>query len=256
MAEPMMTDPGAELWQELHKHAQHLVDQTSERLNAQGFRTTKLVVDGDIAGEIIDRATHTAANLVAIGGHGENAFTALLLGSVARKLVSHSPCSILIARTYEDKTPSESADILKAKPALTALIAVDDSPGSNAAVEAFKKYGEGYDQIFTLSVRPLPVYPVGIAPMIAAMQVDDQNDDVLPIAERAAEELKGLAPRVEAMRAHGHPSFEINRAAKEVGADLVVVGATRHGFIERFLIGSVAYDVACGAPCTALVIRP
>jgi nucleotide-binding universal stress UspA family protein len=57
-------------------------------------------------------------------------------------------------------------------------------------------------------------------------------------------------------QAHGHGAFELIKTAKEVAADLVVVGATRHGLIERFLIGSVSYEVATHAPCSVLVVRP
>ena len=44
--------------------------------------------------------------------------------------------------------------------------------------------------------------------------------------------------------------------AVEAGADLVVLGAKRHGALERFLIGSVSFEVAGTAPCSVWIVRP
>lgn len=41
----------------------------------------------------------------------------------------------------------------------------------------------------------------------------------------------------------GHPSITICEVAKEVQADLIVVGSHGRGFIDRALLGSVAHGV-------------
>ena len=256
IAEPAIPEQTAALWEELHKHTKNVVNETVQRLTSQGFKANPVVLDGDIAGELIDYAERSKANLVVVGSRGENAFVVALMGSVARKMVGHSPCSVLVVRGPESKSVEENVADLAKKDKLTALMAVDDSPGSQAALQAFKSYGDGFGRLICLSVRPLPVYPPAIAPMVAAMEVDNPDDRSESIAEAAAEELKDSADKVESMRAHGHPSHEIVQAAKDIGADLIILGATRHGFIERFLIGSVAYDVAAQADCSVLVIRP
>lgn len=256
IAEPAIPEQTAALWEELHKHTKNVVNETVQRLADQGFKANPVVLDGDIAGELIDYAERSKANLVVVGSRGENALVVALLGSVARKMVGHSPCSVLVVRGQETKSVEENVADLAKKDKLTALMAVDDSPGSQAAVESFKAYGDGFGRLVCLSVRPLPVYPPAIAPMVASMEIDNPDDRTAAIAEAAAEELKGSADKVESMRAHGHPSHEIVQAAKDIGADLIILGATRHGLIERFLIGSVAYDVAAQADCSVLVIRP
>ncbi|MCC9656250.1 universal stress protein [Rhodopirellula halodulae] len=48
----------------------------------------------------------------------------------------------------------------------------------------------------------------------------------------------------------------IVQKAKELNADLVVVGATGHSQISRMLLGSVSDFVATHAPCSVLVVRP
>lgn len=52
----------------------------------------------------------------------------------------------------------------------------------------------------------------------------------------------------------GDPADELVAAAKETGANLVVVGTSGHGAVGRFLLGSVSLAVARGAPCSVLVV--
>jgi len=254
IAEPTYTEQSTELWQELHTHAEKVAREASERLLAAGFQARPVVLDGDIAGELLDYAEREAVELVVVGNRGENALAAMLLGSVARKLVAHCKKSVLVARAYDDKTPEESASILAAKE-LTVLVGVDAGEGAQAAVRWLKERGPGYGRLLALSVNSIPYFPPTIGPAVAALSFPEA-EDALPIAEKATQDLADIATKSEALRAHGHASTEIVRAAREVSADLIAVGATRHGLIQRFLIGSVAYDVAAGAPCSVLVVRP
>lgn len=254
IAEPTYTEQSTELWEELHAHAERTAREAAKRLTAAGFQARHVVLDGDIAGELLDYAEREPIDLVVVGNRGENAFAAMLLGSVARKLVAHCKKSVLVARSYDDKTSEESSAILRAKEP-TLLVGVDAGDGAQAAVRWLKERGPGYGRVIALSVDAVPYFPATIGPAVAALSFPE-SEDALPVAEKAAEDLQGIAPKVEAIRAHGHASTEIVRAGREMAADLIVVGATRHGIIQRFLIGSVAYDVAAGASCSVLVVRP
>ena len=55
--------------------------------------------------------------------------------------------------------------------------------------------------------------------------------------------------------AEGDPSDEIVRAARSIKADLVVVGTEDIAGIERFLLGSVATQIAKRAPCSVVIVR-
>lgn len=74
-----------------------------------------------------------------------------------------------------------------------------------------------------------------------------------------------LDERVAAIRAHGlaarfilragPPADEIVKAARELHADLVVMGTRGRGGIERLFLGSVADRVIRGAPCPVVTVR-
>lgn len=53
----------------------------------------------------------------------------------------------------------------------------------------------------------------------------------------------------------GHPVAVIVDRAKELGVDLIVLGAQGHSLLARVLLGSVSDYVATHAPCSVLVVR-
>lgn len=54
----------------------------------------------------------------------------------------------------------------------------------------------------------------------------------------------------------GHAGYEIVDFAKSNGFELIVLGATGHSMLSRFLLGSVSDYVATHADCSVLVVRP
>jgi nucleotide-binding universal stress UspA family protein len=63
---------------------------------------------------------------------------------------------------------------------------------------------------------------------------------------------RGLA--AELVPAVGPPAETILRLARERGADLIVVGTRKKGFLDRLIEGSVSQDVVRHAPCDVLVV--
>lgn len=55
---------------------------------------------------------------------------------------------------------------------------------------------------------------------------------------------------------HGVPFAEIVREAKELPADLIVMGTHGRNAVAQMLLGSVAEKVVRKAPCAVLTIRP
>ena len=64
---------------------------------------------------------------------------------------------------------------------------------------------------------------------------------------------KGI--KANLVEGHGDPAEVIVDAAKETGADLIVVGTRGLSTAERVLLGSVSTKVLHDAPCDVLVVR-
>lgn len=79
-------------------------------------------------------------------------------------------------------------------------------------------------------------------------------------AERAvatvADEFDGWGPTVHRRVRSGSPANEIIKAARQLGAGLIVIAAGGRGLSEAVLVGSTAQRVQHYAPCPVLVVRP
>ncbi|MCW3053610.1 MAG: UspA, partial [Chthonomonadales bacterium] len=53
----------------------------------------------------------------------------------------------------------------------------------------------------------------------------------------------------------GHPVDKIPEVAREIGADLIVLGNRGLGMLKRTLLGSVSDGVLHHAPCSVLIVR-
>jgi nucleotide-binding universal stress UspA family protein len=70
---------------------------------------------------------------------------------------------------------------------------------------------------------------------------------------RAMAEQSGVALRTHVIA--GHPVRDIVELAKELNADLLVIGATGHSALYERLIGSRADRIVQLAPCPVLVVK-
>ncbi len=77
------------------------------------------------------------------------------------------------------------------------------------------------------------------------------------LTARVMERLKavaGDAPDIDCMVVTGKPGLRITEVAREIGADLIIVGAHRPNAVDYFL-GSTAARVARRASCSVYIFR-
>jgi nucleotide-binding universal stress UspA family protein len=84
-----------------------LAQNMTVQLQASGLKAEAERRDGDAATEILAAANASKADLIVIGTHGRTGLTRVVLGSVARNVLQHSACSVLVLREGrpEDSPP-------------------------------------------------------------------------------------------------------------------------------------------------------
>lgn len=137
---------------------------------------------------------------------------------------------------------------------------IDFSDASRAAMEVAADLAKRFGgDLVLLHAYPIPGYtfPDGSVMASPKMMQDlaDQAQRHLEEWRAEAERLVG-APRVTAEKAVGEPAAEILRVAKELRADLVVVGTHGRTGLEHALMGSIAERVVRRAHCPVLSVRP
>jgi nucleotide-binding universal stress UspA family protein len=73
-------------------------DSAATRLTAAGRPAEPVALEGDPATELVRFVTSREVGTIVMGTRGHTGITRLLLGSVARNVLVHAPCSVLIAR--------------------------------------------------------------------------------------------------------------------------------------------------------------
>jgi nucleotide-binding universal stress UspA family protein len=75
-----------------------MAEAMAANLVEAGLRADADAGEGDPAGEIVRAASDWKADLIVMGTHGRSVLGRLLIGSVARNVLHHAGCSVLIAR--------------------------------------------------------------------------------------------------------------------------------------------------------------
>jgi nucleotide-binding universal stress UspA family protein len=84
-----------------------LLDAAAAIFKRQKRKLTRSLGRGDAASEIIEYAKNRHIGLIVVGSHGQGHFRTMRLGSVARKLIHYSDCSVLLVKKPPVKKPRQ-----------------------------------------------------------------------------------------------------------------------------------------------------
>jgi nucleotide-binding universal stress UspA family protein len=216
-----------------------LLDDTSVRQGVTRCRFGVLVGDPATAIAELARASDAAVIVMGIGPHRlrDQLFGRETTLATAR----HGQCPVLAVHPH---TPATLDNV---------VIAVDFSPESiHAARQAIALVGE------TARVHLVHVWKRIEAPfdVPAFRESDDQYELAVPqrfIRVRAMLECAHSVDITTHIR-EGEASAEITTVAREVGADLVVVGMRGLRSVERLFMGSVSTEVLRSAACSVMLV--
>jgi nucleotide-binding universal stress UspA family protein len=93
------------------KQHEKLAREMAAQLRTTGLEAQADQREGDAATEILAAATAARADLIVMGTRGRTGLTRLVLGSVARNVLQHATCSVLVVREGSMKVePTPDAD--------------------------------------------------------------------------------------------------------------------------------------------------
>ena len=225
------------------------LDKLARDLRRRRLRCRTVLKLGLAATAIADYAKKNATDLIVMATHGRGFVRHLLLGNVAERVVRTAVCPVLTIRAG---TRASAAKLRRI------VAATDFSQTSQRALEdAAALARSSRAEMVVLHA----VEPIALAGDLYGFSASAAMDDAV---ERAARELMaGVVSRLRKKRglrcrgvlANGTAASMIVGAAKQLRADLVVVGTHGHGGLDRFLLGSVAERVVRTSSKPVLTVR-
>ncbi len=148
------------------------------------------------------------------------------------------------------------------KPIKRILVATDFSDCSREAVDYALSFAERVGaEVDIVHVVERPVYfEVGVAHSLQLRHNVEQwlrelKQEAANRLEALVTEVRGRYPGVRSALRDGTPVDEILKAARDMAADVIVIGTHGRTGLPHVLLGSVAERVVRGAECAVLTVR-
>jgi len=232
------------------EHAQKAMVEAEKALAGKCGRVSKEIVSGPPALmiETVARDEHCDVTVLMPGKHPM--VESMLLGSVSGNVVKHGPGTIFIDRPKENY-PSTLSNV---------LIGVDGSSNAKEALlQAVELFHLDRRDVNVLLVHVVDVAdPIKYVSPIEFISAIEQNlilegETFLADAKRVLADAG--VKKVDFILRKGKPANEMILAAKELSADLIVIGAEGRTAVQHFLLGSVSHRIAMHSPCAVAIIK-
>ncbi len=212
-------------------HRSHYESRLSEEaapLEADGFRVNWQIRVGEPGAEVVAAAADVNADLVLLGDRGYSRFREFFVGSTALDAARLTSCPLWLEPVQDGRRAD--VDVV--------LLATD---GSDAA----KSAEANFQQLW-------PQFSRGVAAM-ATCASEGCNREIAD-AEAHLKQLDRPDDGLEVRVLDGDPRQVIPALAKELPADLVIVGKRGRNAMQQLLLGSTAEAVCRKAQCPVLVV--
>lgn len=207
-----------------------------------------VMMEGDVAGNIVDLAANEGVDLITMTTHGYSGFTRWMMGSITERVLRHAPCPVLVIRCAG--LPAHVAITLDGS--LLAEQALE--PGLelarlfDARVTLFRV--EDDSELGRIEKGMLDMARPGLSREIA------QETGTLHYLENIAGAHRSRALAIETAVAEGPPARAILEFIEENQVDLLVMATHGRSGIRRWVYGSVTEKCLHNTACAMLVVRP
>lgn len=265
---PLLTESMIETYLD---EANSYLETIAKSDNLAGVNTKVEVMFGTPAQDIFAVVQSRRADLIVMSSHGRTGFTRWALGSVAHKVVHHSPVPVLVLR--DDAPLPVEPHVEDARP-LSALVALDGSPLAETALEpaayliaALAAPTGGALHLAQVLKLPSTTYDEDFVAKIGKAMLDNAKTYLAAVKDRLQETLKDLklsinwsvaidADVADALIGMAEHGTEVKGAQGLRGCDLIAMSTHGRGGWERWTMGSVTERVLNAARLPLLVVRP
>lgn len=213
-------------------------------VNAAGASTE--VREGPVVAGILAAAREMSADLIVMSTHGRSGFERLALGSVTEKVLRKASCPVLVVPSGQDAVVRTGV--------LTRVVCATDfsEPSVQATAWARLFAGEAPHALSIVNVIDWPFGETHGPDPVTQLRHNLEEEALESLREVAA--VQAGAPAAALVVRFGKAGRELLRYAREAHAELIVIGVSGRGAIDRAILGSTAHHVLRDAPCPVLAV--
>lgn len=231
------------------KEGQSALDDAKAIFDAAGVPSQTFLKLGDPVHEILAQAERSGANLVAIHSTTKSYYSSMFFGSVAKGLVIGAKASVLIVKG--ETVPSGP---------IKAVFATDHSAYINNCLSMLVEMNpKGLGSVTSVTANELATNFAGWGLPQAIPSLAEGGEWTREALEEknigTVAELAKISPSCHSLVIDAHPNDAIREAMDSTNADLLIVGAQGHGFLERVMLGSKSMHQVMNEPHSVLVLR-
>jgi len=217
----------------------------AENLFEQGMEVGCYIVVGGLVPEVIKAAQKESADLIVIGRSHKGVLEHLYSGSDVTELLHRAWTPVLVYKHL-----SETA-ISVEEPFERPLVAIDWSPGSLRAIEYLKSLKDSVQEVNLVHVADEKDLKGD-----SAMAIQKTRKETRDKLEEICESFEAVGIKAREHLYIGDPDEEIEKAAKDCQASMIVLGSSaKASWVERFL-GSTPRKIAEESIYPTLLIPP
>jgi len=225
--------------------AQQNFTAVEQMFDGANVTLTHEIKDGPVGEAIVETARKMEADLIVVGAKGQSQVARMLLGSVSDHVATHAACSTLVVR---------DTGLSGGNRPIRVCLAYE---GSGSAVAALEEISEipwrTGTEFHLLTVATYLSDFIGERTESGDFDTTEHYETDLA---QARQRISGVAPKAKTHLVRtDHIGEGIVDFIEKNDIDLVVLGETRRGVLDRFLMGSTSRFVLRHAPCSVWITR-
>lgn len=237
---------GGLFWAQRRSWGEEKLEAARRQVEKAGGRCETFLLDGSISNELVSCCREFNADLLVIGSSDKGPIEGIMIGSVGRKLLVSSECSLLIVRS------SVTSKHMKVG------LATDHSEYANRSfLQLLRFLPLPFDEMIVSTV----ISNKSLRHLAQMEKAGLKKEELSPegiLQAKNRELVEKLAPIGSVFRTQvlqGSVPESIEEMMKAEHADLLVIAAQGHGFVERLFIGSTSMKLALTQKKSVLILR-
>lgn len=225
------------------------LQQAEQDLAAKGISSSKRLDSGNPAHLLVEYADQQECDVIVVRSSVKGFWDSTLFGSTAKGVLIGAKQSVLVVKN--EHAPEGP---------VRALIATDHSKYMNQCINRFITFRpEGLGEVTIYTANEMES---GVAALLVRGLPSLSNDAPIWIQEKlvslnneVAAKLTPFCDLTQTIVDNDHPHKGIRRAMDKSKAELLIMGAQGHGFLDRIQLGSKSHHQVLSEPYSVLVLR-